>query len=140
MKKNNFNWRITEIALSLFVIFPAVFLFSNHLPGIGWQEDFALVSGKQLTPEVSPFCLTGSLPDLNYNININKTGLLFPGSRDVKICTLPECDDFTSSSLVKYDLNGQSHTDQPGAQFKKDPGGMAGLGLLPTQESISGFI
>jgi hypothetical protein len=114
------------MALSLFVIFPVECLFSNPLPGSGWQEDFALISGKHLTPEGSTFCLSGSLPDLNYNININKTGLLFPGSMDVRIHALPECDGITSSSPVKYDLNWQSHLDQPGQPFAKDPGGMGG--------------
>lgn len=113
------------MALCFFVIFPAVLLFSNPLPGIGWQEDFALISGKGLTSDGSTLCLSGSLPDLNYTLNINKTGLLFPGSIDVKICKLPECCSFTCSSLVKYDLNGQSHIDQLGQPFAKDPGGMA---------------
>jgi hypothetical protein len=127
LKKIKLNWGTMAMALSLFVIFPAECLFSNPLPGIGLQEDFALISGKQLTPEGSTFCLSGSLPDLNYNININNAGLLFPGSMDVKICTLPECYSFTSSSLMKYDLNWQSHTDQPGQPFTKDPGGMGGF-------------
>jgi hypothetical protein len=72
---------------------------------------------------------------------INITGYSFPGSsKDVMKRFSLQNTGSPSSHLMKYDLNVQPYADQPGAQFKKDPGGMAGLRLVPSQESISGFI
>jgi hypothetical protein len=125
LKEINPNWGRMAAALSFFVFFPSARVFSNHLPDNGCRGDFAFVSDKWILPQGSTLHLSGFSFDLNNNPNNNITGLMFPGSTDVEICALPECDDFASSSQVKYDLNGQSHIDQPGQPFAKDPGGMA---------------
>jgi hypothetical protein len=72
---------------------------------------------------------------------INITGYSFPGSsKDVMKRVSLQNTGSPSSHLMKYDLNVQPYADQPGAQFKKDPGGMAGLGLSPPFVALSGFI
>jgi hypothetical protein len=115
------------MAFSFFVIFPAVVLFGNLLPGIGMQEDVAFISGKLLSSETSSFCLSGSLSDLNYPGSFENTYLLLPGFRDVNLKSLPESAGSASSFQVKFDLNVQPLNDQPGQPFTKDPGGMAGF-------------
>jgi hypothetical protein len=126
---------IKAIYVILLIIIPAVFQFISNLPGYSHGDNLFITCPCLKLLIMEPF----HQENLSVQIN-NKTthindlaGIMFPGSMDVKENTYSICDDFTSPSTVKYDLNVQSHLDQPGQPFAKDPGGMAGFfGSMPS--------